>query len=125
MPSPRLLALLAIIGTTVLSFPALAGDPAAGERVYKAQCSACHAIEPGKNRVGPSLAGLVGRQSGAVEGFRYSNANRNANLIWTPEILDRYLINPRVVIPGTIMAYAGLRNDKQRADLVSYLETLK
>jgi cytochrome c len=82
-------------------------------------------VEAGKNRVGPSLHGIVGRTTGTVEGFKYSPANQNAKLTWTPEVLDRYLTNPRETIPGTIMAYAGLRNPTQRADLIAYLETLK
>jgi cytochrome c2 len=100
-------------------------DAEAGARVFRTQCGACHVVEAGKNRVGPSLHNIVGRPSGQVEGFRYSAANKNANLVWTPEVLDKYLINPRQMIPGTTMAYVGLKNDTQRANLIAYLETLK
>jgi cytochrome c len=114
------------LATVLASSPALAaGDSAAGEKVFKTQCSACHTVEPGKNRIGPSLFGVVGRHSGMVEGFRYSAANKNADLTWTPEELDKYLASPRTVVPGTIMTYAGLKNDTQRQDLITYLETLK
>jgi cytochrome c len=105
--------------------PTLAADAEAGARVFRTQCGACHVVEPGKNRVGPSLHNIVGRQSGQVEGFRYSAANKSANITWTPEVLDKYLANPRQMIKGTTMAYVGLKNDTQRANLIAYLETLK
>jgi cytochrome c len=60
-----------------------------------------------------------------VEGFRYSAANKGADITWTPEVLDKYLVNPREMIPGTTMAYVGLRNATQRADLIAFLQTLK
>jgi cytochrome c len=117
------LAGIALAGIT--SLPALAADPAAGEKVFKAQCSACHTTEAGKNRIGPSLFGIVGRHSGMAEGFRYSTANKAADLTWDAATLDRYLASPRAVVPGTTMSYAGLRNDGQRADLIAWLETVK
>ena len=104
---------------------ARAADAEGGERIFKAQCGACHAVEAGRNRIGPSMFGIVGRPSGTVEGFRYSAANKNAGLTWDTATLDRYLINPRETIPGTSMTYAGLRNEAQRADMVAYLGTLK
>jgi cytochrome c len=117
--------IVAAAGLILLSAQAQAADATAGERVFKAQCGACHTGEAGKNRVGPSLFGIVGRHSGEVEGFRYSNANKNANLTWDEATLDRYLTNPRAMVPGTTMTYAGLHNDAQRADLIAYLGTLK
>jgi len=96
-----------------------------GERVFKSQCGTCHTVEEGKNRVGPSLAGIVGRKSGQVPGFKYSAANKNADITWTPETLDKYLINPKAMVPGTTMTYIGLKNEKQRADLIAYLATRK
>ena len=100
------------------------GDPAAGQRVF-AQCQACHAVEPGANRLGPTLHGVVGRHSGDVQGFNYSPANRNAGIVWTPEKLFQYLENPRRVVPGTTMAFAGIGDPQRRADLIAYLETLR
>jgi cytochrome c len=108
-------------GATLAQF---SGDAAAGQRVFL-QCQSCHAVEPNQNRLGPTMHGIVGRQSGAVQGFNYSPANRNAGITWTPEKLFQYLENPRRVVPGTTMAYAGLGDPQRRADLIAYLATLR
>jgi cytochrome c len=110
---------------SLLALPAQAQDAAAGERVFKIQCSACHTVVPGKNLVGPSLHGVVGRTTGQVLGFRYTEANRNAKLTLDAETLDRYLTNPRETIPGTSMVYAGVKDATQRKNLIAYLETMK
>jgi len=107
-----------IDGTTLADF---VGDPANGENVFL-QCKACHVVDEGVNRVGPSLAGIVGRTAGTVEGFNYTEANANSAVVWTPEKLYQYLEDPRRVIPGTRMAYAGLKDGQKRADLIAYLE---
>ncbi|MGQ0661842.1 c-type cytochrome [Sphingosinicella sp.] len=107
-------------GATLAQF---SGDAAAGQRVFL-QCQSCHAVEAGANRLGPTLHGVVGRQSGGVPGFNYSPANRNAGIIWTPEKLFQYLENPRRVVPGTTMAFAGIGDPRRRADLIAYLATL-
>ena len=74
------------------------------------------------NRVGPSLHGVIGREAGAVEGFRYSNANANSHLVWSEEVLFEYLENPREYLPGTTMSFAGLKVAQQRADVVAYIK---
>ena len=98
-----------------------AGDAAKGKQVF-AKCQACHSLEAGTNKLGPSLHGLVGRPSGSIEGFNYSDAMKNAHLTWDPETLDKYLTKPKEVVPGTKMTFPGLPKDKDRADLISYLE---
>jgi cytochrome c len=106
--------------------PALAQDAAAGEAVFKRVCATCHnATVEGPRKLGPTLHGVVGRKVASVEGFRYSTAKRDANLVWTPDKLDPYLLNPREFMPGTTMAYAGLKNDNDRKNLIAYLATLK
>ena len=102
-----------------------AADPEAGQAVFKTQCGICRPPLPGKNMVGPSLFGVVGRKSGSIEGFHYSAANKAADLTWTSEMLDKYLAAPREVVPGTIMTYAGLKDDAKRADLIAWLATLR
>ena len=109
-----------------LAPPARAADPANGEKVFKRYCMTCHITTvKGPTRQGPTLFGLMGRHSGSVEGFRYSPANKKADIVWGPEILDKYLAEPRVVVPGTSMAFAGVRKADERADLIAYLATLK
>lgn len=121
----RSLAVLAV-GTIVAAFsPARAQDAAAGETVFKRNCAICHSPVAGKNMVGPSLFGIVGREAGTVPGFHYSAANKNSGITWTPEKLDSYLANPKAIVPGTIMTFAGLKDAQQRADLIAYLATLK
>lgn len=106
-------------GTTLASFTP---DVAHGEEVF-IKCSSCHVLEEGVNRIGPSLAGIVGRPAGTVEGYNYSEANANSGITWTPEKLFQYLENPQRVVPGTKMAFAGLPDGQDRADIIAYLET--
>ena len=99
----------------------IVGDAAAGRRIF-ARCQSCHVLQDGVNRVGPSLYGIFGRTAGTVEGFRYSDANRNSGLIWTDEIMFEYLENPRQFMPGTTMAFPGLRSETDRANLIAYMK---
>lgn len=99
----------------------LTGDTARGQRIF-AQCATCHSPEQGVNRVGPSLYGIIGRESGTITGFRYSAANQASDIVWTEQELFTYLENPRARIPGTTMAFVGLRNPQQRADVIAYLK---
>jgi cytochrome c len=115
---------LGLFAGVLTVLPALAQDATQGQQVFKQQCSLCHDVAPGKNRVGPSLAGIVGRQSGSVAGFQYSEGNKKAGLTWNAENLSTYLQNPRSAVAGTKMAYAGLKDDKKRNDLIAYLATL-
>lgn len=109
---------LAVLGAAA----AQAGDPAAGERVFK-RCFACHMVgEDAKPRVGPVLNGLIGRKAGSYEGFKYTEANRNSGLVWDEATLTEYLRNPRAKIPGTSMAFAGIKKDEDIADLIAYLK---
>jgi cytochrome c2 len=110
---------------TGLVSSANAADPAAGKSVFSSQCSICHSPQAGKNMIGPSLFGIVGRKTGSVSGFHYSPANQGANLTWDNATLDKYLQSPRTSVPGTTMTYAGLKDDTKRADLIAYLATLK
>lgn len=103
---------------------AQAGDPAAGEKVFN-QCKACHTVQAGQNRVGPSLAGVVGRKAGAVEGFKYSDAMKNANITWDAATLDKYLADPKGFIPGNKMVFPGLKTEADRANVIAYLAQQK
>jgi cytochrome c len=98
------------------------GDATKGEQVF-AQCKTCHVAEKGVNRVGPSLWGLVGRKSGSIENFKYSPANKNSGFVWSEEQLFTYLEAPQKAMPGTYMAFAGLKKPQDRADVIAYLKT--
>lgn len=101
-----------------------AQDAMSGEKLFVRNCSICHSPKPGKNLVGPSLFSVINRHSGQVAGFRYSDANRNSGLTWNVTTLDRYLTAPRELVPGTKMTFPGLKDPKQRADIIAYLGTL-
>jgi cytochrome c len=105
--------------------PALAaGDVEAGKVVFK-KCAVCHSAEQGKNKIGPSLWGVVGRPSASVEGFNYSPAMKAANKTWDDPTLHQYLEAPSKMVPGTKMAFPGLKEEKDRDDVIAYLATLK
>jgi cytochrome c len=104
-----------------LEYASFTGDAAAGEKVFAA-CRTCHVFDDGVNRVGPSLHKVVGRKSGSVPGFAYSDANKNSGITWTPQVLFEYLKDPKAYIPGTKMNFPGVKDDQKRADLVAYLE---
>jgi cytochrome c len=96
---------IAIAVPFVLTAPALAQDASTGQRLFLSQCSICHSAQPGRNIIGPSLFGIVGRHSGKIPGFHYSAANLRSGLTWDPTTLDRYLGNPQAIVPGTRMTY--------------------
>ena len=105
-----------------LQLAGLTGDAAKGEKVF-ALCRSCHVLEEGVNRVGPSLYNIVGRKSGSVAGFSYSDANKNSGVTWTTDVLFEYLKDPKGFMPGTKMAFPGIKNDQDRANLVAYLDS--
>ncbi|MGL4495468.1 MAG: c-type cytochrome [Beijerinckiaceae bacterium] len=114
---------LVIAAAAVLTVvaPAQAQDAAAGEKIF-AQCRACHQVgESAKNGVGPVLNGIMGRKSGSVEGYNYTDANKNSGLTWDEATMMSYLENPKAKIPGTKMVYAGLKEEQRRKDLIAYL----
>lgn len=104
-----------------LAAPYNAANYETGRRVF-AQCRSCHTIDAGApNRVGPNLHGVFGREIGSLEGFTYSQPVQDANFIWDAEQLDHWLANPQTFLPGNRMAFAGVRNEEQRRDLIAYL----
>ena len=115
---------IAAAGSLLIALPANAQSVESGQKVFKQQCGLCHDVAAGKNRVGPSLFGVVGRKSGSVDGFHYSDGNKNSGLTWDQATLDKYLADPRGTVPGTTMTYAGVKNEEQRRDIIAYLATL-
>ena len=120
------LAVAAFAALAALSLPALAdGDAAKGEKVFN-KCKVCHRIGEGaKNMVGPELNGLDGRHSGVVEGFNFSDANKNSGITWNEAVFKEYITDPKKKIPGTKMVFAGLPSDKDRDDLWAYISQFK
>ena len=104
--------------------PSAAADLEAGKVAFK-KCALCHTAEAGKNKIGPSLFGVVGRKSASVENYNYSEAMKQFDHTWDAETLDKYLADPRAVVPNTKMIFPGIKDEKERQDVIAYLETLK
>jgi cytochrome c len=114
----------AMLGVLIAGSAYAAGDPEAGKEVFK-KCALCHTTEAGKNKIGPSLAGLMDREAGTAPNFNYSEAMKNFKHKWTQEELDIYLTDPRKLVPGTKMIFPGLKDEKDRQNVIAYLQTLK
>jgi cytochrome c len=100
-----------------------AQDAAAGEKVF-AVCKACHQVGPtAKNAVGPVLNGLFGRKAGSVQGYNYSEANKNSGITWDEATFSEYIKDPKAKVPGTKMAFAGIKDESKIKDLIAYLHT--
>lgn len=89
------------------------------------QCVSCHAVVPGKQGVGPSLAGVYGTKAGEVAGYAFSPALKASGLTWDDATLDTWLAGPMQMVPGTRMTYAGQSDPAKRAELIAYLKALK
>ena len=119
----RLAALASFLAASVLLIgsASAAGDAAKGEKVF-AKCKACHTTEAGKNRVGPSLAGLFGRTAGTVEGYKYSDSMKGSGIVWSDETVSQYLEAPKTFIPGNKMIFPGLKKPEDRDNVIAYLK---
>lgn len=108
--------------TTLMSASAFAdGDADKGKKVYN-KCKACHTLDAGKNRIGPSLHGIMGRAAGTVDGFKYSSAMTESGITWDEESLSKYLEDPKGFIPGNKMAFPGLKKEDDREDVIAYIK---
>ena len=97
------------------------GDPEDGAKVFN-KCKACHVADEPQNRVGPHLVGLFGRQAGSVEGFKYSDAMKESGVTWDEKTIAEYIADPRGYIKGNRMAFVGLKDEEDIADLIAYLK---
>lgn len=112
----------AVLLLAVPSAAGAEGDAASGEKIFR-KCKACHTLAAEeKHKIGPNLHGLFERKSGAAEGFRYSDAMKQAGIAWNEATLDKYLSSPKDAIPGNKMAFAGLKKPEERADVIAYLK---
>jgi len=115
------LSTLFVIAATTAASSALAQDADAGKTSFN-KCLACHAVGEGaKNKVGPVLNGLDGRKSGTVEGYSYSEANKNSGITWNTETFLEYIKDPKAKIPGTKMVFAGIKNENEANALWAYI----
>ena len=117
-PAAFALALSAVLGAGMAQ---ASGDAAKGEKVFN-KCKACHTLEAGKNRVGPSLNGLFGRAAGTVEGYKYSDAMKGSGITWEEDSLKSYLEDPKKAIPGNKMTFGGIKKEDDLEDLIAYLK---
>jgi cytochrome c len=109
------------VGLLAMSGAALAQDVEAGEKSFR-KCAPCHNIGPdATNKVGPELNGLDGRKSGTVDGFAYSDANKSSGITWGDAVFKEYVKDPRAKVPGTKMIFAGIKSEKEQADLWAYV----
>jgi len=114
--------MIAAVALCATVAPAMAADPAAGEKDFTV-CKACHRLgEDAKNNVGPQLNGVVGRKAGSLADFNYSEPMKSSGLTWDEATLTEYLKNPKAKVPGTKMAYAGLKDEAKIADIIAYLK---
>lgn len=113
--------LAGMLWTGPLHAAGLTGDPARGAKLFK-RCRACHSVAPGRNKIGPSLYGVLGRKAGTAPGYHYSPALKGAGWVWTEEMLDKWIAGPKKVLPGTKMIFPGLPNPQDRADVIAFLK---
>ena len=109
---------------TIAAGRGLAADVDVGKTAFK-KCALCHPTEAGKNKIGPSLLGIVGRKSAALENFNYSEGMKKFEHDWDEQTLDLYLADPRATVPGTKMIFPGNKDKTERDDVIAYLKTLK
>lgn len=110
--------LLIVSALLLISTSALAD--AHGEKVFR-KCKSCHSLKEDKNKVGPSLYGLFGREAGTVEGYRYSKAMKNSGIVWDDRILNVFIAKPKLTVPKTRMSFRGIRKEEDRKAVIEYL----
>jgi cytochrome c len=116
--------LVLIFSLTLFRAPALAEDVAKGEKVFK-RCKACHYADKEKNKTGPYLVDVIGRKAGSIDGYKYSKAMRESQLVWDDATLTAYLKAPKKFLKGTKMAFAGLKKEADIKNVIAYLKTPK
>ena len=122
--SAVLAALLAASFAAPTAAWAIDGDVDAGKVAFN-KCAACHAVQAGQNKVGPTMHGVFGRKAASVQGYAYSPAMQKYDVVWDEGELDKYLADPRGTVQGTKMVFPGIKSETERKNVIAYLETLK
>jgi cytochrome c len=117
------LMLSALLGASPASHAA--GDPTRGADEFAQDCAVCHSAKEGRNKIGPSLFAVVGRKAGSMADFAYSDSMKQSAIEWDPDRLDAFIKNPKQVVPGSKMPFGGISEEKERADIIAYLNTLR
>jgi len=119
----RILFMAAVAVAATAGNALAAGDREQGAKAFRA-CAACHSMQPGDHRTGPSLAGIWEKQAGAIPTFsRYSKALKDSGLTWNAETLDRWMKDPKATVPGNYMVFRGVAEKKTRDDLIAFLKS--
>ncbi len=117
----RVMKVLATLALLAATGPALAsGDVEAGKKVYN-KCKACHDISEGKNKVGPTLKGVMGRTAGTVEGYAYSDAMKASGIVWNEDTLEKYLADPKALVADGKMQFPGLKKEEEIENIIAYI----
>lgn len=117
---------MTLVAAVLSAASAQAQDVEAGKIAFK-KCAACHAADAKTNKVGPHVADVINRKAGSVEGYNYSKAMKDAGeagLVWDETALAEYLVAPKTKVPGTKMAFAGVKKPTEVQDLITYLKSL-
>jgi cytochrome c2 len=121
-PTPTDTATATAAPTAAATAKAAPTTAAVTEPAAFAVCKACHSVEPGKNGIGPSLAGIFGDKAATVPGFEFSDAMKSSGLTWNQATLDRYLTDPRGTVPGTKMAFGGVADAAKRQAIIDWIK---
>ena len=111
-----------VVFVTALTRTGLAQDLGKGENSFK-KCLICHAVGRGaQNKIGPELNGLDGRRAGSAPSYSYSDANKNSGIVWSESTFKQYIKDPKAIVPGTKMVFAGVKNEPEVNDLWAYIK---
>lgn len=115
---------LALVALMLGGATSAAAAPPTGQQVFEQRCTVCHSLQPAPGKMGPPLAGVVGRKAASVPGFAYSSALKASSITWTADKLDAFVKAPAKTVPGTKMLL-GAPDDAQRAAVIQYLSSVK
>lgn len=114
-----------LLASEIVMVRVAVADAAKGGDVFDEECAECHSLKAGKNKKGPSLFGITGRQAGTIADYNYSDAMKAGGFTWTTDKMDAYITDPKATVPGGKMKYKGLKDASERANVIEFLATQK